>query len=368
MKQPKLSWSLMQRGNRWYFRYKRDQYSTGLEATPQNIPAVERMANELIEKERRGFELARGLRRVTIGEAWERFLEEKEPSVQKKTMTAYRSAYKVFVSNPTMPLNSVNVKNMVKATVKARPDIKGGWDAYRRGLQTFLTWCTKQEWLPDGFTISGLTPKVPRKRIKVFTHRELQDVITYFDERDPDMADLIRVMWMTGLRIHEALGLTFDDVAYDASGGVELHVTSKDGHRPETAPLTEAGAAVIERLRKRRALAKRVIIDAIGRRCVRDQPQGRKVFPWDAENDSRLRIRFKDALKAMGHAIDGRALHEIRKTFISDMARVGVDLRTSAKLARCGIQVMMNHYTQIDSTEARRALAALEAARSGSDR
>lgn len=47
----------------------------------------------------------------------------------------------------------------------------------------------------------------------------------------------------------------------------------------------------------------------------------------------------------------GRAWHEMRKTFISRMARSGMPLDQASKIARCGIPTMMKYYRAFTTEE-----------------
>lgn len=354
------TWRLMRRGGRWYVLFRRRQYATGLEATDANVDAAERYALDIVDRHRRGEDLSAGRRRASIGEAFDLFLAERTTTRSPRTLTAYRSAFDAFVRVRSMPLTAANVTDMVRAAIARRTSVGAGWDTYRRSFQTFLTWCVGRGWLPHGYDVADLVPKRTPKRPRTFTHAELTDVVAYFDGRDPDMADLVRLLWATGLRIHEALGLTWRDV--DSADAV-LHVLSKDGRRREVVPVTRRGLAIIEAMRARRTAARRTVVDTMGRRRVYDQADQDTLFPWTMANYTRLRMRLVSALAAMGHDADGRSFHTIRKTFISDMARAGIDVRLASRLARCGIEVMMRHYTEIRTDEARRALEIVEDAR-----
>lgn len=152
--------------------------------------------------------------------------------------------------------------------------------------------------LPDPRQFLAPARYLTRKEYRAVTERA-----------DSDLADLIRVAVLTGLRRGELFHLAWPQV--DLEARTVTVVGTKSGW-PRTVPLNEECAEVLDRMPR-----------AI------DDPH---VFAWwrRMKTGARgIRKRFKTVLKRAG--VEGLRFHDLRHTFASWAVMGGVDLRTVAK-------------------------------------
>ena len=176
----------------------------------------------------------------------------------------------------------------------------------------------------------GVIAKKPRikkmreaeNRIRWYTDEELAGVEDYLIETgEPGMAQFIRFLADTGLRLGEALALEWDDVMLqpppprewasigDGPSDRVLVTKSKSGS-PRSVPLTSKATAAIE--------------------SMSDQKEG----PWCWCSKAYLRKQWAAVRAHMGWDEDSQAvLHTLRHTFISRLVQKGIPILTVKELA-----------------------------------
>jgi len=316
------------RYNRWIVKFRNKQYSTGLEATPENLAKAKEIGWELHAKYTLHEVPERATQKITFSKAIEHFQDHHANHKAKKTREAYNRAFQIFCPDKTRLLNEQTVLFFIRSALK-RHKLGNGWDVYRRAYTKFLTHCVEYKLLPDKITIVNLFPKPNPKKVQVYEVQELSKLFDWCNQNDAELAVLLLVLVSTGLRIHEVLEMKYSDIR----NGV-LHLTSKDGKRAESVPLAEHVLKALAGIKK----------------------QEDKVFRWQPQTVKRVRRKLYKGMEAVGIDRGGRSLHEIRKTFISLMANNDVDVRVASSLARCSIQVMMKHYTILSEKNLKNAI------------
>lgn len=314
--------------NKFYILYRRKQFATGLEATEENRRIALTKGWEIYDRHVRAEVMPERRGRTTFEGAFKEFLSSHGANKSKKTIAAYNEAFKAIISTPGLKVSEAAIEDQIRYAVKTKKHIKNGWDNYRRSFTTFLNWCVRKKILPGKIVIIDYFPKPKPKPIRIYTTAEYEKIITAAFQADNEFGVLLSVFFLTGFRIHEILELRRAQIS-----GVQIEMESKDERRAETFPITP----------ELRRLFDSVPVRSDG-----------KVFRWG--NPGALRHRFYRLLESIGIERNGRSMHEMRKTFISNLANNDVDIRIAAELARCSVAVMIKHYTLLSHENKKKTL------------
>ncbi|RYE31365.1 MAG: site-specific integrase [Sphingobacteriales bacterium] len=224
---------------------------------------------------------------------------------------------------------------------------------YYMGMHKFVEWCYEEgyiEAMPRWKRLKSLIPISPGKPIKIYSENEVATFIKHNQEISNNeayfkrtrqarlqFAWLIRLLDETPLRIHEPLEAVKDDI--DLRQKV-MRVLSKDGKRWEYIPLTKT--------------LLRLFDEMFEELHVKD-----KLFTWNRGNESKLRKYLHDTMTETQIERDGRGFHEFKKTYITrQVLRIGKDLSIVevARLARCSIKVLEEHYLKMGTEHLRELL------------
>lgn len=158
---------------------------------------------------------------------------------------------------------------------------------------------------------------------EIYTDTEIEKLLSYFNDNNKELRLFIELLVNTGLRFHEAVELSFNDVT-----NTYIKVISKDGLQEQRFPQNTTTRRIISDITKQHATG------------------AGNLFTYTSDHDQyrRLLKRLNGAFTALEIPKRGRAYHEFRKTFISRLCRNGVPLDVGSKIARCKIEVMMMYY------------------------
>lgn len=309
----------------WYIKFQRRQYSTGLPAEDRYLAAAEKKAWELVRLYERDQLTTVKATRITIEKAFERFMRDYGSLRSKKTQAHYRNSYAACFVRPHEALTRDNIiANIREARMLHTGVTVNGWNSYRTSITTMQRYWVREGMLHEAPDLSLLFVRKRPVAVKIWAQEEIDQIVTYFHERDPEYALFLQILAITGLRVHELLELTWAQITGDV-----VWLTSKDGNRNESIPMFSALRALLDEI---------IVLDP-------ERTSKHRVWRWADSNVSRLRHRLHDACEVLGIDDEGRSFHTFRKTFVSRMAANGVDVRLAASLARCDVPVMMKHYT-----------------------
>ena len=125
-------------------------------------------------------------------------------------------------------------------------------------------------------------------------------------EKNPERSNcLIRFLYYTSMRIHQALSLTWSNVLWEQ----EVITIKRKGRKEHYQfPITRQIEAVLNKL-----------------------PRDREhIFPWGVNSRSRLYKRLQHACDELGIDRDGRAFHVFRKTRITKLAEKNMFLTSQS--------------------------------------
>lgn len=171
------------------------------------------------------------------------------------------------------------------------------------------------EWLMTGRTsIQNL----------IWEDGELERLFEYFREKDVEFYCLIRLLYVTSMRIHQALQMKWSNILQEEEC---IIIKRKGRNEPYYYPITKQVHAVLELLPKDRE----------------------KLFRWKNISRKRLYMRLNEACKVLGIDRKGRAFHVFRKTRITKMAEKNILLTSQS--SDVSIKVMQKHYIRQKSAK-----------------
>lgn len=317
-----------------YIKYKGKRVSTGLEDTPENRRVAQEMVRTMhleglgiVEKKQAVFSV--------VSSEYEQFKARYGVQKSEGTHEVYDIAYnRLFRGAEDTPFSVERLERAV-LTYLGTATSHSPYTVLNtlRTMSTFFAWAVREKKLPVNPIKREYFPKTPEPVVDIFTDEECRLLLDYFAESDPEYARLISFLLLTGFRIHEALELKWSDIREN-----KIFVESKDHRKMESVPMSSQLRSLF----------------AEQKSSTQDRPSKKDlkvyVFRWQAQSSSRLRERLYLAMDDLGIERRDRSMHEFRKTFISKMANMGIDIRLASKLARCTIEVMTAHYTQLNTS------------------
>lgn len=321
-----------------YMRFKGRTIATGITDTLENRRFLAKRLDELWMRHKLdGINMLTGGSTATISieAAWREFELLYLPAKTPKTSLGYHTAYRYFFSGtPSLPLtkDSLTKTILYRITAEANPQ-EISRSTYLRCIKVFIRWTYAAGYLsklPDFAFITAHLRNIAPPEPETYTQEELEAILQWFKEHAPDQALLCELVMLTGWRIHEAMELRVEQIRDD-----HILLTSKDGRRHERYPIWAETRALFDTLKSHKP--------------VDDQGH---VFTWWSQHRYRgLLDLLTQAMRELNIPKRGRAWHEMRKTFISRMARSGMPLDQASKIARCGIPTMMKYYRAFTTEE-----------------
>lgn len=281
---------------------------------------------------------------LLLSEAFQQFLDTMGPARRLKTVQNWKHAYAAFIDSDypaaaTVRQGSHDVLRIeadIERVITQRARTPVTLSNYLRAIKVFTKWMSQEGITPSdirGPRLKRMIGTIKPKAIEIWSQEELDKLMAWYRSHSPVDALLIDLLINTGLRIHEALELTWADI--DLAQRIII-VERKDGKIMQYLPLTTAVERILSQL-------------------PHDRPT---LFPWKLSSTGRLRNRLETACAESGVDRKGRSFHTFRKTYISRLVdRVGNDLDafTVSRLARARVEVIQNHYLQIPPEKLRLA-------------
>lgn len=271
----------------------------------------------------------------TVRETWERWLDEAAVSLRPRTVSAYRMAFAHRIV-PRIGARRVNVLDRRDVLGLIRDLQRGGLAPWTvRGtlgpLGRFLTWC-EDEGLRSGNPVRELRrgdlPRVGRKPHRNLTGADLWRLV---EAAEPERRAFVGLLAFAGLRVSEALGLSWADVDTEArvlrvrwqlERDTLRRVEPKTGRAVREIELDEGLLSILRewRLRSRAsAPSDFVVVTGAG-------------TPLDHRAAGR---RLERVVKAAGLKLDGETKitpHQLRYTFGSLLLEAGVPVSRVSRL------------------------------------
>lgn len=318
------------RSNTLVVQVKNKRKYTGLKDTETNRKYAERI-KENMYLELIGLRATTVIQRKNLQQLFDLYISEREITKAPKTLRMDKIAYKNIFKKSIYSVPEL-IESEVKIFLKKSVIADESKNIYMRTIQTFFNWLHENGHIPERINLKKkYFLKTVKIKNKIFTIDEINKLIQYFNKIDKEFSVLIQLLSLTGLRIGEALDLTYSQVFPNR---IELH--NKNDRTSEQLIITNVVYDLIQSIRQKG-------ID--------------KVFRWKYSSCSRLNRRFNTALENIGIEKDGRSFHEIRKSFLFYLQKSGVQVELAQKLMRHkNIRVTIEFYQSIENTDLENAM------------
>lgn len=241
---------------------------------------------------------------IAYDQAVTRFLTDCESRLRPLTVREYRRHLKFFAF--TKHLADIERSDIFAKLEELRSTPTNQNYAFT-AMKVFLNWCVRNQYLPHNPIGAEKKPARLRSRDRVLNDDELRVLYRHVLENRDLFNDLVALLILTGQRKSEIGNLRWDEID---QGCLVLSGDRTKNHRAHTLPLPKTALHLIET-----------------RSGVSSY-----VFPGrDASRPFNGFRRAKNKLdKALG--IDHFTLHDLRRTFSSNMARLGVPIHVTEKM------------------------------------
>lgn len=182
------------------------------------------------------------------------------------------------------------------------------------------------------------------------------------DYRNDQIKDLVLMLYLTGLRVGEALGLKFSDVDFDKKELNILRTADKLEKGVFDSPKTKGSI--------RKVSLNNTLIDLINRRAneverLRDISEGNMEIDLifqDVDGKAILQDTLRRYSKKIGQTLGKNfGLHLLRTAHATELLTAGVNIKlVKERLGHSTIQTTLNHYTSISKGMEEQCIDALD--------
>jgi integrase len=247
---------------------------------------------------------------ITYPAAVEVFLEEKRRSRRARTVSDFERHLNLLPFRGQ--LADISHADLDRQLRKLH-DTPGEYNHRLQNAKTFFTWCQKKRYITDN-PVTGLSQHAQPSRSRVLTDGELKAVWKAADQIGGHFAAIVKLLLLTGQRRGEIAALRTSWIENDH---IVLPKEICKNSREHAFPIGPMSAALISRAMPTSGL---LFFPA----------RGRPTSPFNGWSKSKAVL---DALSAVADW----TLHDLRRTFATNMAQLGVAPHVVEKL--------LNHVT-----------------------
>ena len=318
------------RGGTLVVQVKGKRKYTGLKDTLQNRKIAENIKKSMFI-EGLGLKKETVTQHTKLSEAFNIYIAEREITKADKTIRLDKLAFKAIIVKDIF-IDIALIEQQLQCMLR-RQDISGETkNIYTRQFQTFINHLFAKNYINERINFKKkYYIKVQRVENQIFTVDEVNSIVKYFESRDIEFSILIKLLFNTGLRIGEALNLTWNQVTTN-----KIFVFNKNDKTNEIVYISNDLYKVLLSIKSNRS----------------------KVFRWKESSYSRLNRRLNLCLDDLKIEKNKRSFHEFRKSYLYCLQKSGVPVHIAQKLMRHkNIKVTIEHYQKIDNSEFTKALA-----------
>ena len=258
------------------------------------------------------------------------FREVQERQVEYNTTLSYKKAAKKFLEIFDLELTNIQPRDIQRCVDRMLNHglVCSSVKTYLGKLKTVFTYAVKNKLLIINPCDAVVLPKRTYKpKKKVIERDELRELLEYFKRERLEYA-LFFLLATTGLRIGEAIGLTWLDIDF-------IHGSLNVNKQWKRARDGKEGFGVTKSLNSNRLIPLPIETLKV-LECFRNIKSGERVFNISVSRASRLNLKLKRF---------GCSFHSFRHTYGSNLIANGLDFKTVATLMGHSVQMTMNIYS-----------------------
>lgn len=293
---------------------------------------------------------------MRIAELADAFLTAHRHTFQPNTRRAYRSDLDLLArAFATLPIDAVTVAHL-RAFLAATADLAPATLARRQAaLRSCFGWAYRNDLVPADPTAKLERVTVPQRDPRPLTEAQVEALLRAIPAKEQRNRLLFTLLYETGLRVGEALGLRVADVSLNDVDGGYLRILGK-GDRERVVPLIDAPRSV----RLLRAESKRWgTLGPVFRGDARKG--GRPAEPLDYTTVLHHFARYVVVAQQKQPGLfapetEPLTIHRLRHTYATARLRDGVSLQAVRKLmGHRNVQTTLR-YAETDMETVRREL------------
>lgn len=321
------------RSNTLVVEVRKKRTYTGLKDTPTNRRTAERIKENLY-LESIGLKPTTIITRKNLRQLFDLYISERKITRAYNTIRNDEIAYHNFIKKNIYAVPEL-IENAVKDFLISSQITDESKNIYLRTFQVFLNWLHENGHLESRLNLKKkYFLKTADKENEIFTSDEIKKLIEYFDAKDKEFSILISFLLHTGLRINEALSLTWQQLKPD-----RIILANKIQKSSEVLIISHDIYNIVDELRTKNI---------------------QKVFRWKLSTYSRLNQRLSKAMEVMNIEKRERSFHEFRKTFLYNLQKENVPVQIAQKLMRHkDIKVTIKNYQFLEEAELRNSIQKL---------
>lgn len=287
------------------FTKRTREKSTGLNVTKENIKLAKEYRTEI---KRRLKKIHTNDYIFILSEALEYFLEQRK--YKEQTISLFRYAMQYLINAVgDIPIESITELHYNKLLnedqwLKLSNNSKS---IYSRHLSIIFNFFKKQNLIEKN---PIHTIKLEYKRPKAIPYEDLQLILNYLETHNRNGYNLIKFLYLTGLRISEAVSLTWDNINF------EKKIITFYNHKAKREDVRPLLHSAVEHLMQ-----------------MKQHSSSNKLFPYSTRFCS---FFYRAQAKIWGNgqkSLHKYNIHQLRKSFISKLIEEGVSLEDTQVLA-----------------------------------
>jgi len=245
---------------------------------------------------------------------WKRLnFKDKTPETAKK----YTYAMKHFITE-NVKMDFIELQEHIADNVKKCGLATSTINRELTMLRTIFRYAVDTNMLLKNPVVDSIIPKSRNQEMVVFSNAEIRHLIDRFRASYFELSLLIEFIWITGVRINEAINIKMSDVGADS-----ITINGK-GHRLRYIPTSFNPR-----------------IEGIVSNLVQIDPKRIYLFKWT--NSRGVANIVRRSLKKWEKYESQKMFHAIRRRAVNNMIESGVNIQTAAAILGHTIQVMQWH-------------------------
>jgi integrase len=242
------------------------------------------------------------------------YLEFKKSELRPKTLVEITRHLNVYAAPlHGLPVSAINLRRVVElidTVAKERGNVSA--NRTQTTLSSLFSWAMRKG-LATANPLAAAQMRRERSRSRVLADHELAAVWNALG--NTDFGDILKLLILCGARAAEIGALRWTEVSFDRKL-ISLPAERVKNNRPHTIPLSEPMLAILQR----RAQSK--LGDLVFSRS------GNGFLGW-----GRCKAKLDCAITAeLGKSLEPWVIHDLRRSFVTGLARLGVDLPVIEKI------------------------------------